>query len=39
MSGHPSCTLEDMIEMAEDVRDHGGYTENVQGFYPNPYDT
>ena len=23
MSGHPGCTLEDMIEMAEYVRDHG----------------
>lgn len=36
MSGHPSCTLEDMIEMAEYVRDHGGYTENVQDFTPTP---
>ncbi len=36
MSGHPSCTLEDMIEMAEYVRDHGGYTEQVQDFTPTP---
>ena len=36
MSGHPSCTLEDMIEMAEYVRDYGGYTENVQDFTPTP---
>ena len=36
MSGHPSCTLEDMIEMAEYVRDHGGYTETVQDFTPTP---
>jgi radical SAM superfamily enzyme YgiQ (UPF0313 family) len=28
--GHPGCTLKDMIEMAEYVRDHGGYTEQVQ---------
>lgn len=36
MSGHPACTLEDMIEMAEYVRDHGGYTEQVQDFTPTP---
>jgi radical SAM superfamily enzyme YgiQ (UPF0313 family) len=36
MSGHPGCTLEDMIEMAEYVRDHGGYTEQVQEFTPTP---
>jgi uncharacterized radical SAM protein YgiQ len=36
MSGHPGCTLEDMIEMAEYVRDYGGYTENVQDFTPTP---
>ena len=36
MSGHPGCTLEDMIEMAEYVRDHGGYTEQVQDFTPTP---
>ncbi|HWR25688.1 MAG TPA: YgiQ family radical SAM protein [Methanosarcina sp.] len=36
MSSHPGCTLEDMIEMAEYVRDHGGYTEQVQDFTPTP---
>jgi uncharacterized radical SAM protein YgiQ len=36
MSGHPGCTLDDMIEMAEYVRDHGGYTEQVQDFTPTP---
>ncbi len=36
MSGHPGCTLEDMIEMAGYVRDHGGYTEQVQDFTPTP---
>jgi uncharacterized radical SAM protein YgiQ len=36
MSGHPGCTLEDMIEMAEYMRDHGGYTEQVQDFTPTP---
>ncbi|HIH92979.1 TPA: YgiQ family radical SAM protein [Methanosarcina acetivorans] len=36
MSGHPGCTLKDMIEMAEYLRDHGGYTEQVQDFTPTP---
>lgn len=36
MSSHPGCTIEDMIEMAEYVRDHGGYTEQVQEFTPTP---
>lgn len=36
MSGHPGCTLEDMVEMAEYMRDHGGYTEQVQDFTPTP---
>lgn len=36
MSGHPGCTLKDMIDMAEYVRDHGGYTEQVQDFTPTP---
>ncbi len=36
MSGHPGCTLEDMIEMAEYMQDHGGYTEQVQDFTPTP---
>ncbi len=36
MSGHPGCTLENMIQMAEYMRDHGGYTEQVQDFTPTP---
>jgi uncharacterized radical SAM protein YgiQ len=36
MSGHPGCTLKDMIEMAEYLRDRGGYTEQVQDFTPTP---
>jgi uncharacterized radical SAM protein YgiQ len=36
MSGHPGCTLEDMVEMAEYVKEHGGYTEQVQDFTPTP---
>lgn len=39
MSGHPGCTLGDMVEMAEYVRDHGGYTEQVQDFTPTPMTT
>lgn len=36
MSSHPGCTLKDMIEMAEYMRDCGGYTEQVQDFTPTP---
>lgn len=36
MSGHPGCTVEDMIELAEYMRDHGLYTEQVQDFTPTP---
>jgi len=36
MSGHPSCTIEDMIELAEYLRDHRLYTEQVQDFTPTP---
>lgn len=36
MSSHPGCTLKDMIEMAEYMRDRGGYTEQVQDFTPTP---
>jgi len=36
MSSHPGCTLEDMIEMAEYMRDKGGYNEQVQDFTPTP---
>lgn len=36
MSGHPGCTLEDMIELAEYLRDHHLYAEQVQDFTPTP---
>ncbi|OPY51261.1 MAG: hypothetical protein A4E48_01627 [Methanosaeta sp. PtaU1.Bin060] len=36
MSGHPGCTIEDMIELAEYLRDHRLYTEQVQDFTPTP---
>ncbi|MBN1133575.1 MAG: YgiQ family radical SAM protein [Methanosarcinaceae archaeon] len=36
ISGHPGCTLEDMIELAEYIRDSGTYTKHVQDFTPTP---
>jgi radical SAM superfamily enzyme YgiQ (UPF0313 family) len=36
MSGHPGCTLTDMVELAEYIRDHRLYTEQVQDFTPTP---
>ena len=36
MSGHPGCTVNDMVELAEYIRDHGFYTEQVQDFTPTP---
>lgn len=36
MSGHPGCTIKDMIELAEYLRDHRMYTEQVQDFTPTP---
>lgn len=36
MSGHPGCTVEDMVEMAEYLRDNHMYTEQVQDFTPTP---
>ena len=36
MSGHPGCTLKDMAELAEYLRDHRMYTEQVQDFTPTP---
>ncbi len=36
MSGHPGCTLKDMIETAEYLRDTGRYTKQVQDFTPTP---
>lgn len=36
ISGHPGCRMEDMVELAEYVRDTGLYTEQVQDFTPTP---
>jgi len=36
MSGHPGCSVEDMVELAEYLRDHHMYTEQVQDFTPTP---
>ncbi|MDD1753299.1 MAG: YgiQ family radical SAM protein [Methanotrichaceae archaeon] len=36
MSGHPGCTITDMIELAEYIRDNKMYTEQVQDFTPTP---
>ncbi|MCK9590651.1 MAG: YgiQ family radical SAM protein [Methanoregula sp.] len=36
MSGHPGCTIHDMIDLALYIRDHSLYTEQVQDFTPTP---
>ena len=36
MSGHPGCTVADMIRLAEYIRDKNLYTEQVQDFTPTP---
>ena len=36
MSGHPGCTVGDMVELAEYIRDESLYTEQVQDFTPTP---
>jgi uncharacterized radical SAM protein YgiQ len=36
MSGHPGCTVLDMIALAEYIRDNNLYTEQVQDFTPTP---
>lgn len=36
MSSHPGCTVKDMVELAEYIRDHHMYTEQVQDFTPTP---
>jgi uncharacterized radical SAM protein YgiQ len=36
MSGHPGCTVEDAVALAEYIRDHHMYTEQVQDFTPTP---
>jgi uncharacterized radical SAM protein YgiQ len=36
MSGHPGCTISDMVALAEYIRDRVLYTEQVQDFTPTP---
>ncbi|VVB70548.1 Ribosomal protein S12 methylthiotransferase RimO [uncultured archaeon] len=36
MSGHPGCTVRDMVDLAEYLRDNHLYTEQVQDFTPTP---
>jgi uncharacterized radical SAM protein YgiQ len=36
MSGHPGCTVPDMVELAEYIRINQLYTEQVQDFTPTP---
>jgi len=36
MSGHPGCTIPDMIALAVYIRDNNLYTEQVQDFTPTP---
>ena len=36
MSGHPGCGVNDMVALAEYIRDRGLYTEQVQDFTPTP---
>jgi uncharacterized radical SAM protein YgiQ len=36
MSGHPGCTIPDMVALAVYIRDHNLYTEQVQDFTPTP---
>jgi uncharacterized radical SAM protein YgiQ len=36
MSGHPGCTVKDMVELAEYIRNNNLYTEQVQDFTPTP---
>jgi uncharacterized radical SAM protein YgiQ len=36
MSGHPGCSINDMIDLALYIHDHQLYTEQVQDFTPTP---
>ncbi|MDD4137459.1 MAG: YgiQ family radical SAM protein, partial [Methanoregula sp.] len=36
MSGHPGCTVADMVTLAEYIRENNLYTEQVQDFTPTP---
>ncbi len=36
ISGHPGCEIKEMVELAEYIRDHRLYSEQVQDFTPTP---
>ncbi len=36
MSGHPGCSISDMVDLAVYIHDHELYTEQVQDFTPTP---
>jgi len=36
MASHPGCTMQDMVALAEYIRDNNLYTEQVQDFTPTP---
>jgi len=36
MSGHPGCSINDMVDLAVYIEDHQLYTEQVQDFTPTP---
>lgn len=36
ITGHPGCTLQEAIKLAEYIRDMGFFPEQVQDFYPTP---
>jgi uncharacterized radical SAM protein YgiQ len=36
MSGHPGCTINDMVDLACYIHEHALYTEQVQDFTPTP---
>jgi len=36
MSGHPGCSINDMVDLAVYIHDHQLYTEQVQDFTPTP---
>ena len=36
ITGHPGCSLQDAVKLAEYIRDMGFFPEQVQDFYPTP---
>ncbi|WP_286946561.1 YgiQ family radical SAM protein [Acetobacterium sp. UBA5834] len=36
ITGHPGCTLQDAVKLAEYIREMGFFPEQVQDFYPTP---